>query len=65
MPTIYKEHVSRLAGYPQLNSDNDLELAVYVMVSGYGVVSGGSLASAITQASSDIESQLGELSSPT
>lgn len=58
--TFYKEFFARLPGYPQIDSNGDLQLAIYSQVSGSGVLSSDKLYSVITQASADIQLELGK-----
>ena len=58
--TFYKEYFSRLPGYPQLDGNGDLLLAIYSMIPGTGVLSGTQLQQTVTAASTQIQSSLGK-----
>lgn len=57
--TFYKEYFARLPGYPQLDGNGDLQLAVYSKIPGSGVLESEQLLSVIVGASADIEASLG------
>lgn len=57
--TFYKEDFSRLPGYPQIDSDGNLKLAIYSNVAGTGVLSSTQLLQAVQASQADIEASFG------
>ena len=61
--TFYKEYFSRLPGYPQYDDNNNLQLAIYALIPGVGVLSADDLEIGVTAASADLTAALGKLPS--
>lgn len=59
--TFYKEDFSRLPGYPQIDSDGNLKLAIYSNVAGTGVLSSSQLLQAVQASQADIEASFGKI----
>ena len=56
---FYKEYFSRLPGYPTENNNGGLDMAVYCLIPGDGLLVGGDLLSAMEEATAAIEAALG------
>ena len=57
---FYKEYFARLPGYPQYDSNSDLELAIYTLVPGTGVLTSDILKSVVEGTSMNITDVLGK-----
>ena len=57
--TFYKEHFSRLPGYPQENN-GDLDMVIYSLVPGSGVLTSELLKQVVEDASANITAAIGK-----
>ena len=57
--TFYKEYFVRLPGYPQIDSNGDLQLAIYSLVPGTGVLTSTTLKQVVEQITANISAVLG------
>lgn len=58
---IYKEYFARMPGYPIANNQGGIDMAVYCLIPGVGVLENDKLLSALNDASTDIQTALGNI----
>ena len=56
---FYKEYFSRLPGYPQYDNNSDLQLAIYSLIPGTGVLPSTVLQDVVEDISANISTAMG------